>query len=159
MKSVILDKFPNYRLFADGRIEKLSPMARKGGKYISHGLCRDGYIRVSLMHKNKSKTFSLHRLVALHFVPGRTPKRNCVNHINGTKHDCNWKNLEWCTQSENCRHAYLTGLSKKKGKVSVGEIKTIRFSKELNCKLAIRYKVSATAIAKIKKRKSYAWVS
>lgn len=57
------------------------------------------------------KTFSIHRLVAIHFVKNKDPnKYNCVNHINGNP-ECNLSiNLEWCTQMDNMRHAINTNL-------------------------------------------------
>lgn len=64
-----------------------------------------GYMYVSCAHK----TLSVHRLVAIHFVDGRSEKKCYVNHIDRNKLNNKASNLEWCTQSENNKHAYTTG--------------------------------------------------
>lgn len=68
-----------------------------------------GYRSVVFSLFGKVKTMSVHRLVAQAFIPN--PENKCdVNHINGIKHDNRVENLEWNTRSENCLHAFKTGL-------------------------------------------------
>jgi hypothetical protein len=70
---------------------------------------KTGYSYVCLCNKNIKKTFSIHRLVAISFIPN--PKNKlCVNHINGIKIDNTIENLEWVTHSENEIHSYKIGL-------------------------------------------------
>ena len=70
-----------------------------------------GYKRVLLL-KNKIRTnFIVHRLVAIAFI-GNPEKKSQVNHKNGIKNDNSVSNLEWCTPSENTKHAYDLGLAK-----------------------------------------------
>lgn len=69
-----------------------------------------GYNRLDLSappHCDRKK-FSVHRLVALYFVPGRTESRDTVNHIDGIRNNNYWKNLEWVTMQENIAHASET---------------------------------------------------
>jgi hypothetical protein len=67
------------------------------------------YLSVTLSKNNVKKYELVHRLVAIHFVdnPNNLP---CVNHIDGDKHNNFVSNLEWCTHSENSKHAIEIGL-------------------------------------------------
>lgn len=78
------------------------------GKQLSHVL-HQGYIDVRLQTIDGSKSIRLHRLLAHEFVSNPN-NSECVNHINGDKHDYSLKNLEWVSHSENTLHAYLVGL-------------------------------------------------
>lgn len=70
-----------------------------------------GYERVGLTIDGVQHTYFIHRLVAKAFIPNPEHKKE-VNHINGDK-TCNCDyNLEWCTRTENQRHAAKNGLAK-----------------------------------------------
>lgn len=73
---------------------------------------KKGYLSVKLYYKEKTKTFFIHRLVALNFISNPNNKEQ-VNHINGIKDNNKLENLEWCTNVENMNHRY-TSLGKKK---------------------------------------------
>ena len=64
-----------------------------------------GYPVVNLSKEGKMKTFTVHRLVALHFIdnPYNLPQ---VNHKDECKINNCVTNLEWCTQQQN--HDYGT---------------------------------------------------
>ena len=64
----------------------------------------DGYLQVTLWNNGKRKSFPVHRLVALNFLPIVNDK-HYVNHKNGIKTDNSVENLEWCSPSENNYHA------------------------------------------------------
>lgn len=77
-----------------------------------------GYKFVQLYCDKKSKNFTIHRLVATHFVENNNSLFDTVNHIDGNKHNNTFVNLEWCTNSYNHEHATKTGLKAKGDKIN-----------------------------------------
>ena len=69
---------------------------------------RFGYVRFNAFNNKKAKTLRIHRLVMEIFNPIDNIMQ--VNHIDGNKLNNKLDNLEWCTDSENKKHAYKTGL-------------------------------------------------
>lgn len=99
-----------YLIQPDGKIFNL-----KLNRYQYIGTCKIGYSRCWLTGDDgKRKAYSVHRLVASDYVKGKTKLRTDVNHIDGNKGNNNYKNLNWCTKSENQKHAYATGLQKRR---------------------------------------------
>lgn len=61
---------------------------------------KDGYCYFHLRNNNVSRVISVHRLVALAFIPNPASKPY-VDHINGDKTDNKAENLRWVTAKEN----------------------------------------------------------
>lgn len=59
-----------------------------------------GYLYVVLSKNNKSKTITIHRLVALHFVDGWFEGAH-VDHIDTNRENNIWTNLRWVTYKGN----------------------------------------------------------
>lgn len=72
-----------------------------------------GYLRVSLSDGHrKYKHYEVHRLVALHFVPGYK-EGLVVNHKNEIKTDNRAENLEWCTFQYNLNYSDVSAWKRK----------------------------------------------
>lgn len=67
------------------------------------------YLKVQLWKDKNPKTYSVHRLVALAFIPPVEGKE-LVNHKDGNATNNNVDNLEWCTHEENMAHCWENGL-------------------------------------------------
>jgi hypothetical protein len=93
-----IEDYPNYLIYEDGRVWSkigkgrfLKPIIRNKKR---------GYTMVRLSNKNVGKILSLHRLVAIHYIPNPENKP-FVDHINHIVDDNRVENLRWATISEN----------------------------------------------------------
>lgn len=77
----------------------------KTGRVIKQFKGKDGYMRLQIAGKSRT----VHRLVATAFIPAEVGK-DFVNHKDCNKENNAADNLEWCTRSENIRHAIENGL-------------------------------------------------
>lgn len=110
IKWYTIPEHPNYELNRLGQVRN-----RRTGKILQPFDDGRGYLRVTLDGVN----VKLHILVASMFVENPDPAhKTVVNHKKGNKHDPRASQLEWVTQSENIKHAWNTGLIKKKKKGS-----------------------------------------
>jgi hypothetical protein len=106
-----------YQVSNLGRVKSLSRYVYRNGSYSYpvkekikiQTIDRAGYLVATLCKSGKGWSYTVHRLVALAFIPNSLNKC-CVNHKDGNKLNNNVSNLEWVTYSENTRHAYKTGL-------------------------------------------------
>ena len=79
---------------------------------------KNGYLHVGLSGGGKYTTRSVHRLVALAFIPNPFGYKE-VNHIDGSKLNNAVSNLEWCSRSHNISETFRLGLKvNKKGSES-----------------------------------------
>lgn len=122
-----------------------------------------GYKMVALTVGNRQKRCTVHRLVALSFIPNPENKPQ-VNHIDGKKMNNNFSNLEWVTPIENLAHAVCTGLLKIKGekhpntKLSDDDALKIRSGYASNKKMAKDFGVSLSTISNIINRKTWTYI-
>lgn len=101
---VTIPGFDVYEAHPDGRIRRIGGNEVK--PYISR---RNGYAQCSTSIRGKTGTIRWHKLVALAFL-GPRPDGMQINHKDGCKTNNRAENLEYCTQSQNMKHAYATGL-------------------------------------------------
>ena len=59
-----------------------------------------------MTQEGKKKTYRVHRLVMMAFKPIEDMDNLEVNHIDGDKKNNALSNLEWCSASENQKHAF-----------------------------------------------------
>lgn len=99
---------------------------RQGRHYFipSHDLQKhdngNGYVQVMLSLPNKIGTYYVHKLVAELFIDNPYNKK-FINHKDGNKQNNRVDNLEWCTRSENEKHAWRIGLKNKNTVGTKGE--------------------------------------
>lgn len=61
------------------------------------------YKQIVLTKDKKRKSYKVHRLVALAFIPNPNDYSE-INHIDENKQNNNVKNLEWCSRIYNCNY-------------------------------------------------------
>lgn len=107
----------NYLISTCGRLKRIKK-TKNSRRYVTRYINRDNYLQVEIRINGKCYLPSVHRLVALTFIPipsryldlGYSENDLVVNHINGLTFDPYVGNLEWCTPSENAIHAYENNL-------------------------------------------------
>lgn len=75
-----------------------------------------GYNKASIHINGSSKSYGVHRLVAMNFCEEGREDQTFVNHINSIRDDNYYENLEWCNHDENMRHMVEQGNSCKGSK-------------------------------------------
>lgn len=118
-----------------------------------------GYPSVRLRLNGVPILYRVHRLLAIAFIPN-SENKPCVNHKNGIKSNNSLDNLEWCTQSENIRHAIDTGLKvsskgEKHGRSKLTDIQVVDIKERLkkgerNVSIAKTFNISRQTISEIK---------
>jgi hypothetical protein len=102
-----------YQVSNLGNVKRISSFRGVNKKYLNgYNLIPidngKGYLRIKLTKNNKSKRIMLHRIIAEAFIENKHNKP-FINHINSDRKDNSIENLEWCTQSENVKHAVKVG--------------------------------------------------
>lgn len=95
-----------YEVSNYGRVRSLICRTSTEPQILKQASTRQQYKSIEL--SQPSSTFFIHRLVAQAFIdnPNNYP---IVNHIDNDPSNNNVSNLEWCTQSQNLRHAQNQG--------------------------------------------------
>ncbi len=110
-----------YQIARNGQVKSLSrkKIVKKVGFYFTKEKIlvhanhkqKDFYPHVILYKNGIKKTESIHRLLAMTFIPNPNGYEH-VNHKNGIKSDYKLSNLEWMSASMNEYHAFRIGLKR-----------------------------------------------
>lgn len=85
------------------------PFKRKRSeKLLKQYIDRYGYLKVYLYKNKKPHYLTVHRLVALAFIPN-TENKNTVDHIDCDRTNNRVENLRWVTVKENLEHSHRLG--------------------------------------------------
>ena len=122
----------------------------------------DKYYCVSLGKNGKSKTFTVHRLVAIAFLENPL-NLAIVNHKDGIKTNNHYTNLEWCTAQQNTQHATENNLipfGENHGMSKLTDMQVLEIREKYKPKgvyssyrLAVEYNVSRVLINQVVRRK------
>lgn len=111
-----IETLPKTNIRKNGRVDN------RNGKFIKPAKDKYGYFRVSFSNNGKRKSYYVHRLVAMAYLPLYNDSLQ-VNHKDGNKLNNNRFNLEMVTLQENIRHSIETGLKPKMERDKYGRFK------------------------------------
>lgn len=94
--------YPDYTIETDGRI-----YSKKSNRWLKASLGNNGYYGIELRNVEGHKRLSIHRLVALTYIPNPN-NLPFVNHKDEDKTNNNASNLEWCTHQYNITYGSTT---------------------------------------------------
>lgn len=127
----------HYQISNLSNVKSMSRVIRRGGikgdarlneKILKQSVNRNGYAFVTLSLNGVREIFYIHRLIVVIFLTKVNGKTD-VNHIDGIKINNFPSNLEWCTRSENVKHAYKIGLASNRGvnhpRATVSELQVV----------------------------------
>jgi hypothetical protein len=111
------NKYGEMIVHKKSKILKPHLRGRKNLKYLAMTLTKDG----------KSKTYSLHRLVAMAFLPNpmNVPE---VNHKDKNTLNCNVENLEWCDHQYNIEYSKNKAIEQYYEGEKIAEYKSIAYA-------------------------------
>lgn len=161
-----------YQVSDSGRIRSLDRYVKNawGGlnfiksRISKQFLNQNGYPYVTLCKEGKARQETVHRLVALSFVPN-PHNYNIINHIDSNILNASAPNLEWCTAAQNTHHMIKLGRGGRLGgkhcpnskltEEQVVEIRKLNLEGVKQYRLAKIYKVTNQAINNILTYKSW----
>lgn len=123
--------YKGYTVFENGDI-----ISKRFNKPLAPRKNSNGYFFVNLTYKKEIKNEPAHRIIAVSFIPNPENKPQ-VNHKDGNKLNNHVSNLEWCTRSENMKHAFKLGLCK-------NTLKAVKINGTINGKKTIAIAIEAT---------------
>lgn len=164
MKWIEIEEFEKlYKVSESGQVYSV-----RSDRFLKGSSDSYGYPIVLLCNKGVKKSRLVHRLVAKAFIPNPENKPQ-INHIDGNKQNNQVSNLEWCTNSENQKHAHAIGLApsqkgtnNKFNKLSEEEVLTIKEYKAKGIRPTEISKVMGLPLPRIKNvyyGQSWGWLT
>lgn len=161
----------HYQVSDLGRVKALARQKRNKGGYfwIGESMKRpypqsDGYLQVGLSRDGKKKSYLLHRLVGIAFIPGDTSLE--INHKDFVRTNCRADNLEWATHVDNVDYSLKNGrfeFKEQRGltKLKKSDVIEIRTLSGLIARkvLAKRYGVTVPSIGQVQLGNSWKHVA
>ena len=156
---------PGYEVSEDGQVRSWRPWGSRNTKppvvarMLKQRTDKDGYKRVVLMIAGKETGRAVHRLVAEAWHGAPTPGA-VTRHLDGSKDNNHFSNLEWGSTAENVadaiRHGTMVrGTRAHKAKLTDESARTIFLDKRPNAEVAKAYGVTPGAVWFIKMRRSW----
>jgi hypothetical protein len=108
-----------------------------------------GYHVANFWKDGKTVRKMVHQLVARAFIGPPPDGMGTINHIDGNKLNNDPSNLEWCTNADNIRHAWRTGLCRPP-KLTRSDVLEILTCGGLDTPTAARFGVSQVLVTKIR---------
>jgi len=87
--------YPNYLIYPDGRV-----YSKKRNIFIKMRPTHNKYLGCNLYNNFGRKTFTLHRLLGLHYIPNPNNLAE-IDHIDRNRQNNNLNNLRWVSSSTN----------------------------------------------------------
>lgn len=109
--------YPNYEVSNYGKIRN------KHTLQILSQRVRGGYLASALYNNDGRRDIPVHRAEMFAFHNKESDME--VNHIDGNKMNNALENLEYCTRSDNMRHAFRTGLKQPSGGKKPKKVKVV----------------------------------
>lgn len=134
---------------------------RSRGRILRGSIGNHGYPAVSLYKDGKRKEKTIHRLMAIEFIPNPTNKP-FINHKDGIKTNNRLDNFEWCDCLYNNQHAKENNLNAKGERMGSAKLKNeqvLELRKLFNVKtdneIAKAYGVTSGTISNIRCQRTW----
>jgi len=143
----VIENLEGYMISNFGRVKSL-----KKNIMLTPSMNNWGYLRVKLSQDGKRYRLLIHRLVLKSFKPNEDLNKTECNHKDGNKENNYVENLEWCTRSDNMKHAYklgFGGIGEKSGRTVLTNTKVKIIKQILSSPITKQLKITQKEIAEV----------